>query len=76
MIRFVILTAVEADQVRGPSAVTPAAALNPIPRQAGKFILPIAVLSDPSHAAHWEFLGALPQLDLGDPAFPGEIEEE
>ncbi len=75
MALFVILTAAEADQVRGPSATDPMSALNPIARQGGAFILPVAVLADPAHAAHWEFLGGLPQLDAGDPDFPGEIEE-
>lgn len=72
---FIILNAAQADQVRGPSSTDPMSALNPIDRQGGKFILPVAVLSDPAHEAHWEFLGTLPQLDSGDPEFPGEIEE-
>lgn len=69
MAMFILLTAGEADFVRGPSAVTSAAALNPIERQGGVFILGVAVLSDPAHAAHWEFLGNLPHLDSGEPDF-------
>lgn len=72
---FIILEAVEADQVHGPSATDPMSALNPIERQGGKFILPVAVLTDPAHEAHWEFLGTLAKLDSGDPEFPGEIVE-
>lgn len=74
MARFIILTAEQADQVRGPSASDPWATLDPVERQGGKFILGLRVLTDPAHEAHWEFLGALPQLDTSDPAFPPEIE--
>ncbi|MDB5487500.1 MAG: hypothetical protein JWQ58_1215 [Reyranella sp.] len=70
MAMFILLTGEQADHVRGPSAVTPAAALNPIERQGAVFILGVAVLSDPPHAAHWAFLVNLPQLDSGEPDFP------
>jgi hypothetical protein len=72
---FIILKAVEADQVRGPSSTDPMSALNPIERQSGKFILPVAVLTDPAHEAHSELLATLAQLDSGDTEFPGEIVE-
>lgn len=75
MTNFIILNAPQADQVRGPSSTDPMSALNPIERQGGKFILPVAVLSDPAHEVHWEFLAALTQLDSGDPEFPSELEE-
>lgn len=74
MALFIILTSAEADQVRGPSAVDPAASLNPIERQGGKFILGVGVLADPRHEEHWEFLGTLPQLDSADENFPPAIE--
>jgi hypothetical protein len=73
---FILLTSAEADQVRGPSATNPAASLNPIERQGDVFILGVNVLSDPAHEAHWEYLGALPQMDSDDPAFPGPIDPE
>ena len=74
MASFIILNAEQADQVRGPSATDPSAALDPIARQGGAFILGLRVLTDPAHEAHWSFLSALPQLDTSDPAFPPEIE--
>lgn len=71
---FVILTSSEADAVRGPT--TPPAALNPIERAGGAFILSVAVLSDVAHESHWPFLADLPQMDSTDPGFPGELEGE
>ncbi len=76
MSMFILLTTEQADHVRGPSAVTPGAALEPIERQGGVFILGVAVLTDPAHEAHWEYLSALPQLDGSDPEFPPAIEVE
>ncbi len=70
MTMFILLTGGQADQVRGPSSVTPAAALNPTERQGAVFILSVAVLSDTAHAAHWTFLVNLPQRDSGEPDFP------
>jgi hypothetical protein len=69
---FIIMTAAQADQVRGPT--TPPAALDPVERQGAVFILGVAVLSDPVHAMHHELLSGLPQLDSADPAFPRGIE--
>ena len=76
MAQFILLTAEQADQVRGPSQSVAGASLNPIERQGGKFILNVLVLSDPAHEAHRDYLGALPQLDSSDPEFPPEIEVE
>lgn len=76
MATFIILTAEQADQVRGASDVTPSAALAPVERQGGLFILGVGVLTDPAHAAHREYLAALPQLDSADPHFPPTIEQE
>jgi hypothetical protein len=67
---FIVLTAGQADHVRGPSISTPAAALNPIERQGGTFILGVEVLDDPAHIAHREYLEALPQLDGNDEQLP------
>ena len=69
---FIILDAGQADSVRGPS--TPSAALNPIERQGGVFVLGVEVLTDPAHEAHSDYLAALPQMDSSDPSFPAEIE--
>ncbi len=69
---FIIMTAAEAGIVRGPT--TPPAALDPVERQNGMFILGVAVLADPAHEMHHELLSGLPQLDSADPAFPPEIE--
>ena len=68
MATFILLDADQADSVRGPS--TPSAALNPIERDGGVFVLGVEVLTDPAHQAHWSYLSALPQLDSADPAFP------
>lgn len=76
MALFIILNAAEAEQVRGPSAIDPAASLIPVERQGGTFILGSAVLADPAHEAHWQFLIGLPQKrsDAGD--FPPPMPEE
>jgi hypothetical protein len=74
MAMFILLTDVQADQVRGPSNLTPAASLNPIERQGGVFILGARVLTDLAHEEHWEYLAALPQLDSSDPEFPAQVE--
>jgi hypothetical protein len=76
MASFIIMTSEEADQVRGPSAVNPAAALEPVERMGGVFILGVEVLDDPAHAAHKEFLSGLPTKDSGDPDFPGPMETQ
>ena len=61
MSRFILLTAGQADHVRGPSPSTPSASLDPVERAGGVFILGAGVLSDPAHAEHREYLEALPQ---------------
>lgn len=70
MAMFILLTAGQADHVRGPSISTLAAALNPVEREGGVFVLGIDVLVDPSHEAHRDFLLVLPRLDGSDPSFP------
>lgn len=74
MAMFILLTAGQAEHVRGPSGVSPSAALDPVERQGGLFVLGIDVLGDPAHVTHRNFLSALPQLDSEDPSFPATIE--
>lgn len=64
MTTVILLSANDAAAVRGPSAETPAAALDPRPLTDGRYILPAAVLSDTLHVEDWPRLGALPQADL------------
>jgi len=59
---FIVLSAAEADQVRGVDS--PIAALVPIALLDGRLILPVAVIADPAHAAHAAFLSTLPRQDL------------
>jgi hypothetical protein len=62
MTTVILLTSAQADQVRGPSAVRSQMAwLEPMPLTDGRFYLGTQVLSDPDHAAHAAYLGALPQ---------------
>ncbi|WP_439614564.1 hypothetical protein [Reyranella sp.] len=69
---FIFMTTTQADEVRG--LTTPPAALDPVERQGGVFILGVAVLADPAHAIHHALLSSLPQLDSADSAFPPEIQ--
>jgi hypothetical protein len=62
-------------RVRGPSASDPLSALDPVPVPDGLWMLPLAVLDDPAHAAWRELLASLPQeeiqplpVDLDEPA--------
>lgn len=73
MLMFILLTADQADQVRGRSITTPTAALNPIQRQGGVSILGVEVLADPAHESHRGVLSLLPQLDSSDPSFPAAM---
>ena len=70
MALFILLTAGQADAVRGTSNVSPSAALDPVARQGGVYILGIEVLTDPAHASHHAYLAALPRMDDSDPSFP------
>ena len=62
MTAMIVLSAAEADQVRGSDS--PGAALVPIALVDGRYILPVAVLTDPPHAQHWAFLAGMPRQDL------------
>jgi len=67
MSSVIILTAAEAEAVRGNS--TPIAAIEPVALTDGRFMLGTEVLADPAHKAHWDVLTKLPQKDSDDPAF-------
>lgn len=73
MAMLVLLTAGQADHVRGLSAATPSAALAPVERQGGLFVLGIDVLADPAHVAHREYLSMLPRFEGNDPSLPAAI---
>lgn len=75
MSMFILLTATQADHVRGVSSANAGAALDPIERQGGVFILGSEVLSDAAHEAHRGYLSALPQMESAAPEFPPPIEE-
>jgi hypothetical protein len=66
----------EATHVRGPSAVDPLAELDPVPLPGSGWVLPLAVLEDPAHAEHHDFLAALPQEDIPPPVYEDESETE
>ncbi len=57
---MILLTPTEAEEVRGDTM--PGHALRPIPLKSGDFILPVAVLDDPMHAEHHDFLNGLPLI--------------
>lgn len=66
---FIILTEAQADHVRGPTANS--AALSPVALASGtEWVLPVAVLSDPAHAIHHDYLSALPQRAVSADEFP------
>lgn len=62
---MILLTSAEADQVRG--STQSGHALEPIKLKSGDFVLPVAVLDDPAHAEHHDFLGDLPLIVDPDP---------
>ena len=67
MTTVILLTAAQADAVRGPSSETPnLASLEPVALTDGRFILGIEVLNDPSHAENHAALAALPTAAAAD----------
>lgn len=65
----IILDAAQAESLRGPTA--PTAELVPLPLADGTtWVLPVAVLDDPAHAARHDVLAALPQRAVARDAFP------
>ncbi len=67
MATVILLTAGQADAVRGPSSEAPElAALVPVALTDGRFYLGVEVLADPDHATHATLLGGLAQADFAD----------
>ena len=62
MTTMLILTEAQAEAVRGPTSSF--SALDPRPLTDGSFALPVAVLSDPAHAASQDALDGLPQRSV------------
>jgi hypothetical protein len=62
---MILLTASEADQVRG--GTMPGHALMPRQLTSGDFVLPVVVMDDPMHAEHHDFLNSLPLIADPDP---------
>jgi hypothetical protein len=58
---MILLTLDEANEVKGPS--DPMHALYPTELKDGNYVLPVAVLHDPAHAIHHDFLVMLPQIE-------------
>lgn len=58
---MIILTAEEAEKVRGLSPTRPGHALDPVPLKDGRFMLGEQVLDDPAHADVRDLLAALPR---------------
>lgn len=72
---MIILTAAEADAMRGPTA--PGAALDPVPLADGvTYVLPVAVLDDPAHAMHHAALAALPRREVAAEEWPASQSEQ
>lgn len=66
---FLILTAAEAQAVSGATA--PGSALWPVALADGvRFVLPVAVLADPAHAARHAELAMLPVAEVPSTDFP------
>ena len=65
MTTIILLTNEQADHVRGPSSEAPQmAALEPVALSDGRFMLSVAVLDDPAHGAHRDYLSALPTSEI------------
>jgi hypothetical protein len=64
MSRLIILTAAEADAVRGMSS--PTAAIEPVALKDGTFMLGVEVLTDPAHVKHLSMLSGLATADAQD----------
>lgn len=72
MTEVIILSAVEAEKVRGRSPKTGEAALDPVPTKDGRFYLGLNVLDDPAHEDVWGFLRSMPRVLLEKlPRFSG-----
>lgn len=68
----IILTAADAEAVRGPTAA--GAALVPVPLADGStFVLPALVLEDPAHQSRWGLLASLPMRPEGADEWPSHV---
>ncbi|NQW52159.1 MAG: hypothetical protein HQ465_13065 [Rhodospirillales bacterium] len=67
MATVILLTAAQADAIRGPSGEAPAlAALKPVQLTDGRYILGVEVLSDTLHTEYWPLLEGLPRASVED----------
>lgn len=71
---MIILTENEASQISGFSE-DGLSELRPRQLIGGQFVLPEAVLSDPSHRAHWDFLRTKPCREVAPEEFPLDSDE-
>lgn len=62
--KLILLTAAEADAAEGGEGTM--AALLPVALTDGRFIVSVAVLTDPAHAARWPLLAGLPQCERAE----------
>lgn len=71
----IILTSTQADHVRGSTG--PTSALHPVVLASGtEWVLPVAVLADPDHAIHHDYLSALTQREVAANEWPEPEELE
>lgn len=61
---MIVMTAEEADKVRGRSPKDIGKALDPVPAKDGSFYLGIEVLEDPAHEDVRDFLQSLPVVTI------------
>jgi hypothetical protein len=67
---YIALTALEAEAVRGETR--PGHRLDPVALAGGGFVLPLAVLADPAHAARHDALATLPVRTVAAEEWVGE----
>lgn len=66
MAQYIVLSATEADAVRGETS--PGHVLNPLPLTDGRYVLPVRVLEAPEHLVWREYLlahGTVEDIDPG-----------
>lgn len=69
---MLVLTAGEAEAIRGETS--PGHVLNPIVLTDGRYVLPLAVLDDPSHSQAWPYLAAHSTVeDIAADLFPVRV---
>jgi len=64
MAEVIVLTAAEAEKVRGLSPRKGGHSIEPVPLKDGRFILGAEVLDDPAHDDVRDFLASLPRSDI------------